>query len=208
MIMELDTRTIEDVVEVAENIAQAFNRQNLNTVDVVNAYEQSNSSVAAGIEFNLPEQEDRIFAHAMLLVKDIYEQTTSGDLDNDYAVIGARYLLMPERQFSKRCRECDDDLFELKKHYPHVSFNMIAHHIADLDRCFVCQRIEGTCRHFHKHQRVSVNTLDFKLMNRIADATLKAPDGIYIEDLTDSIRITGWKIGSNMVQIICYGDEL
>ena len=119
MIIKLDTRTTEVVIALAKDLARAFRKEKQDTLDLINRYTPSNSSVSEGIALNLPEEEDRIFARTMILIKDIYQEIHKESLENDYSVIGARYLLMPERQFIRNCEECNFNLFDLKRHYPH-----------------------------------------------------------------------------------------
>src|ERR1700690_3222687 len=209
MIRELDTRTIGDVVSFAEDLVRAFRADNKDTIDIISGYQASNVLIKESINLNPPEEEDRIFALAMVMIKDMYHTTHSHNLDNRYVAMGARYLLMPELQFIRRCRECNDDLFELKGYYPFISHNMLAQHVADIDRCFVCQRTGNRYHSRFAHPSISTVTLPIDVLDKIADTALETADGRYQEERTDrDVKITAWRIGINRVQFICYGEGL
>lgn len=199
---------INRLIAVGEEVAADYRREKINVVEAVNNHRPVHLGTTEGLNFQTLHQEDRIFAHAMMVVRDRYYDIYGKRLDIDDAVIAARYLLMPETRFRKLCAEYDYDLFELKKAYPYVSFNMIAQHIADFDKCFVCQRTAGRYHGRRAHPSISVVSLGTKLLGRIADAALRADTGKYQEDLSDSVRIHGWRISDTTVQLICFGEDL
>lgn len=207
MTRELDTRTIGDVVSFAEDLARGFRQNNEDTLDLIKRYKASNILIAESIDVNLPEEQARIFALAMVMIRDMYYKIHEQYLDNAYVVVGARYLLMPEREFQNKLNRYDYDLFKLKKEYPHVSYKMIAHHVCDIERCFVCMRKDGKYHGQFKHQKVTVN-LDYRTADRIADKTLNAHDRTYTQVLSDAVTARGWQISDHEVVIIIFGDEI
>jgi hypothetical protein len=207
VIVEMNTVVIEETVALAKKIARAFRKKNQDTLNIINRYIPSNSSASEGIELNLSTEEDRMFARAMILIKDIYQEIHKESLENEYAVIGARHLLMPERKFQNTLIEHDYNIHELEKEYPFVSIKMIAQHIADIEECSVCFR---TIRRYHginRHQSLIRDNADFITRNRIADKALASPDGTYEERIGNFVRGRGWKIDNNEVLIIIFGEN-
>jgi hypothetical protein len=199
---------IQRLIAVGEEVAADYRRLSIDVVEAVNSHKAVHLGTTEGLEFNLPQPEDRLFARAMMVVKDKYYDIYGERLDNDDAVVPARYMLMPERKFTRLCSEYDYNIFELKNAYPNVSYNMIAQHVADIDKCFVCQWKQGRLEKRFAHHSIPTVTIPYKVLSRIGDAALKADSGSYQEDLSDAVRIHGWRISDTTAQIICFGEDL
>lgn len=207
MIVEMNTVVIERTVELAKDTASKYRKNNQDILEEINMYIPANTSASEGIRVDFSAEEDSIFARAMILIKDIYQEKHKQSLENAYAVIGARYLLMPERKFQKKLNEHDYNIHELEKEYPFVSINMIAQHIADIEPCSICFR---TIRRYHginRHQSLLRDNADIRTRNRIADKTLASSDGFYEERLGDFVTGRGWKTSNNEVLIIIFGED-
>jgi hypothetical protein len=208
MTEELDPRIVSDVKDVVKDTLRFYRNQvKLNEVVGIEHYKPTHAQTSEGIKLNLHEEEDRIFARAMVMMKDKFFDTYNQEITNDYAKIGARYLLMPEIEFYRNCKECNFDLFALKNIYPHVSYKMIAYRIADENRCATTQWDNGQIRRLYKNNDVNVNNLTHRDLDRVAREALKAQEGTYTFQPNDFFRMTGWKVGENMVQILCFWED-
>ena len=208
MTKALDSRIVSEVKDLVKDTLRFFKNQlKLNVVVGIEHYIPTHAHTSEGIKLNLHEEEDRIFANGIIMVKDKYFDTYAKEITDDYAKLGARYLLMPEIEFYRNCKECNFNLFDLKNIYPYVSYKIIAYRIADENRCATTQWDNGQIRRLYKNDDVNVNNLSHRDLDRVAREALKAQEGTYTFQPNDFFGMTGWKVAENKVQILCLWED-
>ncbi len=211
MIKGLDSQLVNSVRErvnkilketvgtsVPVDIAQIIKKRYLRGFD---------EKVMEDLEFKQSDKAHRVYAVAMLIVRQEYFNLSGKIFPVRYASVGARYLLMSYDNFSRNVIDHDFNLKSLQEIYTNVSCEAIAYHCVDEFPCAVRNWMNQKFDDMYMTSEWTGNP-DFSALkhfeNQVITGILEHSMGmntVHVDEERDR-KITGWNIGENKIMLV------
>jgi len=209
MLKDLDFIKFHSMKKISEDILQkTVGTENL-PIDVeaiAESYDIFPNELKELCDLSGDTREHKLFQLSMEIVKHEYLIQHNEELEKVYISLGARYLMMPEKNFAKNILAYHYNLFDLKKDiYTNVPVEDIAYHFADVEKCAVLRWVEGSyVKSFINHYMDDSQPMSLRFYSdyviRMFRHNLKEMHELEFGDL---LKVTGWRLGIRNFIFVC-----